>query len=157
MRQHYGILCLLLVFILGYQTQDPTTPTSDWNGDPRLCTANSPPTPPPGPVPQFPKFDSKAEFAIELIQSNHLFNATLPSQLTLFQYIYDYDANKLIVVKNANGVITVDFYYYEILNKSTYFAGQYCVVSEIPQNIDIGMFISIYLHIFPRIFLFLCE
>jgi hypothetical protein len=145
MRQQYGLVCLLLLLsISGYQTQDttaPTPPLPDWNGDPKLCVINQPPTPSPLPPPPFPKFTNQAEFALERVQIKHVLNTTLPSELTLYEYLYDYDANKLIMVKNTNGFIDAEYYYYNILKKTTYFGGDFCVVTDIPQESDMGMFI----------------
>jgi hypothetical protein len=141
MRRQYGLLCLLLVFISGYQAQEPTQAPPEWNGDPLVCVVKPPPTPSPEPAPPFPKFTTKAEFALERVEIKYALNLTLPSEMTLYEYIYDYDANKLIMVKNKNGFIDVEYYYYGILKKSTYYAGQYCVVTDIPQNQDMGMFI----------------
>jgi hypothetical protein len=141
MRQHYGLLCLLLLFISGYQAQTSPPAPPEWNGDPRVCVVQPAPTPAPGVQPPFPKFTTKAEFALERVEIKHVLNQTLPSEMTLYEYIYDYDANKLIMVKNKNGFIDVEYYYYGILKKSTYYAGQYCVVADIPQNTNLGMFI----------------
>ncbi|UJR30727.1 hypothetical protein I4U23_018247 [Adineta vaga] len=138
MQQKYGLLCLLFLFISGYYTQDPTTTLNpNWQGDPKVCIVNPPPTPSPEPAPPFPQFSQTAEFTLERVESSRLVtNITLPSQLSLYQYLYDYNANKLIMVKNKNGLIDVEYYYYNILKKSTYYGGQFCVVTDIPQNAD---------------------
>jgi hypothetical protein len=159
MRQQYSLVCLLLLCISEYQTQDssttivpttitmppPTTtmaPTTvtfpDWNGDPKLCEINRPITPSPLPRPPFPKFPNKAEFAIERVEIKHILNTTLPSVLTLYEYIYDYDANILIMVKNTNGFLEAQYYYYGKLLKSTYFGRDFCSVTEIPTEKDMG-------------------
>ena len=85
-----------------------------------------------------PIFPKQAEFTLERVEITHVLNLTLPSQLTLYQYIYDYNANKMIMVKNKNGFVDVEYYYYDILKKSTYYGGQYCVVTDIPTNNDMG-------------------
>ena len=136
-QQHIRVLLLLVAFY-GCLAQNPTTPIDDWNGDPELCTVTPGSQPPPGiPMPVFPK---QAEFALERVEIKHVFNLTLPSELTLYEYIYDYNANKLIIVKNTNGLIAVEYYYYEILKKSTYYAGKFCVVTDIPTNSDMGRY-----------------
>jgi len=133
--QQYGLLCLLILFICGYYAQDPTTtPGVDWNGDPTLCTADPSVTSAPGPP--LPTFSNQAEFALERVEIKHILNTTLPSELTMYQYLYDYNANKLIMVKNSNGFIDVEYYYYELLKKSTYYRGEFCVVSDIRTNFD---------------------
>ena len=140
MRQQFGLLCLLCLFISGYYTQDPTTTINpNWQGDPRLCTINPPPTPSTEPAPPFPKFPTSAEFTLERIEvTSILSNITLPSKLSRFEYLYDYNANKIILVKNQNGFIDVEYYYYNILKKSTYYVGQYCNVTDIKVNDIMG-------------------
>ncbi|CAF1146888.1 unnamed protein product [Adineta steineri] len=134
MRQQYGIFCLLVLFITGYQAQETSTLNPDWHGDPLLCTNNPVPTSAPGPIPPVPQFPRRAEFALERVEAKRILNITLPDQVTMYEYLYDYDANSLIMVKNANGFIDVEYFYYHILKKSTYIARQYCNVSDIPTN-----------------------
>ena len=110
----------------------------DWNGDPKLCTVD-----PSAPIINdrpLPVFSNQAEFTLERVEVKHIMDVTLPSELTLYQYLYDYDANKLILVKNTNGFIDVEFYYYESLKKSTYYRRTMCAVTDILTNVDIGMF-----------------
>ncbi|CAF1456183.1 unnamed protein product [Rotaria magnacalcarata] len=137
MQQHSVCVFLLLLFIGKYQAQDTAAPP-DWNGDPKLCTISPPVTPSPQPAPPMPKFPKRAEFALERVEIKNAptLNFTFPSELTLTEYIYDYDANKLIIVKNKNGVIDAEYFYYDKLKKSTYVGGDYCVVSDIPVNQD---------------------
>ncbi|CAF5002684.1 unnamed protein product [Rotaria sp. Silwood1] len=137
MRQQYGFVFLLLLFISKYHAQNPTTISPlEWNGDPKLCTVNPSVTPSTIPGPPLPKFPNKAEFALERVEIRHMSNITLPSEITMYQYIYDYDANQLIMVKNNKGFIDVEYYYYGIKKKSTYYGGNFCVVSDIPVEID---------------------
>lgn len=138
MQRKTLVVFLLLLSIAEYQAQP------DWNGDPKLCTVNGPSTPPPGPVPPPPKFPSKAEFGLERVEIKQvpLLNLTLPSEISLYEYLYDYDANSLIMVKNKNGIIDTEYYYYKQLTKSTYIGGQYCAVTDIPTNQDMGIFIN---------------
>ena len=139
MRRHYSLFCcLLLLFISGYQAQT-TTPT-DWNGDPRLCTVIPPATAGPGPIPSLPQFSKRAEFALERVEIKHILNTTLPSEMTLYEYLYDYDANKLIMVKNKNGFTDAEYYYYGIGKKSTYYRGEFCVVTNISIENDMGVY-----------------
>ena len=144
MRQHYEIVFLLLLYVTGQQAQNLAAKTAadpEWNGDPRLCTVNPPGTPlppdPPMPLPVFPK---QAEFSMERVEIKHVLNITLRSEMTLYEYLYDYDANKLIMVKNKNGFLDTEYYYYGINKKSTYYNGEFCVVTDIPTNNDMGIF-----------------
>ena len=141
--KQYGLFCLLVFLLSECNALDTTSnPLSNWNGDPRLCTVDPPSsTINDKPLPLFP---SKAEFALERVEIRHILNATLRSELTLYQYLYDYDANKLIMIKNANGILDTEYFYYEILKKSTYYGGQFCVVSDIDQNLDTGMFTIVF-------------
>ncbi|CAF0789260.1 unnamed protein product [Adineta steineri] len=133
--KQYGLFCLLILFILGFNAQDPTTTLSpDWNGDPSVCT-HDPSTPSTNDKP-LPKFPNKAEFALESVEVRHLLNITLRSESTIYQYIYNYDANSLIVSKNQNGFISVEHSYYNILKKSTYYGGEVCLVTDISTNKD---------------------
>ncbi|CAF3300199.1 unnamed protein product [Rotaria socialis] len=127
------VLYLLALLISGYYAQDTTTISiADWNGDPLICTVNpSAPTTSDKPFPQFPK---QAEFTLEAVTIRHVDNATLPSQLTLFQYLYDFDANKLIMIRNNNGFIDVEYSYYENLKKSVYIRNEFCLVVEIEKD-----------------------
>ncbi|CAF0962698.1 unnamed protein product [Adineta ricciae] len=136
MQEQYGLLCLLCLFISGYYAQDPTTTINpNWFGDPRLCTTNPPPTPSTQTPPPFPKFPAKAEFTLERVEvSSLLSNITFPSKLSLYEYLFDYNANTMILVKNQNGFIDAEYYYYNILKKSTYYGGRYCVVTDIGVN-----------------------
>ncbi|CAF2621337.1 unnamed protein product [Rotaria sp. Silwood2] len=137
MRQQYGFVFFLLLFISKYHAQNPTTTSPlEWNGDPKLCTVNPSAAPSTIPGPPLPKFSNKAEFALERVEIKHLLNVSLPTVITMYQQIYDYDANKLIVVKNENGFISVEYYYYDILKKSTYYRGDFCVVTNIPTEND---------------------
>ncbi|CAF1537295.1 unnamed protein product [Adineta steineri] len=133
--KQYIALCLLLLCISRYQAQDPTTtPGTDWNGDPKICTVDtSGPSPTDRPQPIFPK---QAEFALERVEIRHLYDATESSELTMYQYLYDYDANKLILIKNSQGLIDVEYFHYETLKKSTYLRQQVCIVTDIAQNIE---------------------
>ncbi|CAF3591913.1 unnamed protein product, partial [Rotaria sp. Silwood1] len=135
MRQQYGFVFLLLLFISKYHAQNLTTISPvEWNGDPKLCTVNPSATPSTIPGPPLPKFSNKAEFALERVEIKHILNVSLPTEITMYQQIYDYDANKLIVVKNNKGFINVEYYYYDILKKSTYYKGEFCVVTDIPKE-----------------------
>ena len=145
--QYLPVLCLLLVYT---NAEDPTTDSPVWIGDPRICTVDSSPI---SPDPPLPKFSTQAEFTLESIQINHRYDSTLRSTLNLFEYIYDYHANKVIRVKNNNGYSEVEYYYYEILKKSTYFQKNFCVVDDISTNIDSGMFDEKHLWIRSQIFL----
>ncbi|CAF4426574.1 unnamed protein product, partial [Adineta steineri] len=49
---------------------------------------------------------------------------------------YDYGANKLILIKNSQGLIDVEYFHYETLKKSTYLRQQVCIVTDIAQNIE---------------------
>ncbi|CAF3437333.1 unnamed protein product [Rotaria sp. Silwood1] len=135
MHRRSGGFFLLLLFIAKYQAQNPTSP-ADWNGDPNLCTVNSPVTSSPLPAQQMPRFPKRAEFALQRVENKHLFNLTLPSEMTMYEYLYDYDANKLIIVKNKNGIIDTEYYYYGPNKISTYFGGEFCRVSDISTNND---------------------
>lgn len=144
MRQQYKFVCLLLLFISEYQTQDPTTTTSpfpDWNGDPRICTVNTATTPSPTPPPALPKFTNQAEFRLERVIIRHRLDAANSSELTLYHYFYDYDNNKLTLIENRNGTYDIQFYDYDVLKRSTYyFQEQTCNAGDINTNNDMGMF-----------------
>ncbi|CAF0925763.1 unnamed protein product [Rotaria sordida] len=129
------VVFLLLLFISQYQAQDPTTP-GDWNGDSNLCTVNPTTTPSSLPAPPIPRFPNQAEFALERVEVKHIQNITLPSEITTLEYLYDYNANQLIIVKNRNGIIDVEYFYYGIMKKSTYYGGDFCVVTNIPTGND---------------------
>jgi hypothetical protein len=132
---HYlQAFCLLLAYA---RAQETTTVPPTWNGDPKICTVD---TSPPTTDPPYPVFPTKAEFALESVQINHISDLTLLSTVNIFQYIYDYDANKVIRIKKSNGIVAAEYYYYEILKVSTYFQNNFCVVSGIATNIDSGMF-----------------
>ncbi|CAF2467235.1 unnamed protein product [Rotaria sp. Silwood2] len=135
MHQLNGVVFLVLLFIAKYQAQDTTT-SVDWYGDPNLCTVNSPTPTTPSSLspPPMPKFPNRAEFAIEEIDTLRLLNVTVGAEMTLLEYLYDYDANSLITVKNKDGIISAEYYYYNVLNISTYFRRDLCVVSAIPTN-----------------------
>jgi hypothetical protein len=138
--KQYGLLCLLVLCIFGSHAQDSTTaPLPDWNGDPNLCTVESTIQPPSRPL---PTFSDKAEFGVEQVTIRHFFNRT-PSDLVLSQYLYDYNANKLILIRNHNGFIDVEYFYYEALKKSNYYRGHTCVVEAIETNIDADGFSAI--------------
>jgi hypothetical protein len=135
----YKLLYVLVLLIAQSRTQETTTTsTPEFNGDPRLCTVNSS-TPSPS-DPLLPRFPPQAQFGLERVEIKHISNTTFPSELTLYQYFYDYDANKLITIKNQNGLIETSFSYYEILKKSTYFMGAFCVVTALSQNIGTGTY-----------------
>ena len=135
--KQYSFVYLLVIFIVGCCAQDPTTtPSIDWNGDPKLCTVD--PNPPSSTVP-LPQFPAQAEFSLERVEIKHILDQTLPSELTLYQYLYDYNANKLILIKNRNGFIDAEYYYYESLKKSIYHRRQFCEVEDIEKNVDLGM------------------
>ncbi|CAF2262284.1 unnamed protein product [Rotaria magnacalcarata] len=126
----YQVFYLLALLISEYYAQDTTTISiADWNGDPLVCTID--PSIPPTSDKPFPQFPRQAEFTLEAVEIRHINNETLPSQLTLFQYLYDFDANKLIMIRNTNGFIDAEYYYYENLKKSVYVRGEFCYVSEI--------------------------
>jgi hypothetical protein len=127
---------LFALFIFGSRAQDTTTPPIDWNGDPLLCTVD--PNPPSSTRP-LPMFGAQVEFALERVEVKHVLNNTLPSDLTLYHYIYDYNANKLILTRNHNGYTHAEYYYYEILKKSIYYRREICRVEDIEKNIDMGM------------------
>ena len=131
--KQYESLLLLMIAIYGCVAQDPTTPPNDWNGDPLVCTPN---TGPPGRA--YPQFSKIVEFTLERVETQILLGTVLPSQLTLYQYLYDYDANKLILIKSANGFVDAEYYYYNLLKKSSYYRGDACVVSDISTDIDMG-------------------
>lgn len=138
----YRFLWLLLFFVYRNGAQGPTTSSpSDWNGDSTLCTANSGPMIDDKPV---PKFSSQAEFTMTKVGISQLLNITLPSELNIYQYFYDYDANKMIRIQYRNGSIDIKYYYYDILKMSTYYEGKFCVVSDIPTNSDLGMYKTIF-------------
>ncbi|CAF1004788.1 unnamed protein product [Rotaria sordida] len=134
--KYYRVVYLFVLLIYGCNAQEGTTINpSTWNGDPRICTVNpSTPGTDDRPLPTFP---NQAEFALERVEVRHVLNITLPSQLTMYQYLYDYNANKLVLVKNANGFIDAEYFYYDTLKKSTYYRGEFCVVSSIDMNKDI--------------------
>ena len=135
--KQYGCLCLFVLFIVGSHAQDTTTvPLPDFNGDPLLCTFNPNPPQPTRPLPMFP---TKAEFGLERVEVKHVLNTTAPSDLTLYHYIYDYDANKLILTRNHNGYTHAEYFYYDILKKSIYYNREVCRVEDIPTNLDMGM------------------
>ncbi|CAF5128542.1 unnamed protein product, partial [Rotaria sp. Silwood1] len=113
----------------------------EWNGDPKLCTVNPSATPSTIPGPPLPKFSNKAEFALERVEIKHILNVSLPTEITMYQQSCDYDANKLIAVKNNKGFINVEYYYYDILKKSTYYKGEFCVVTDIPKENNMGIFL----------------
>jgi hypothetical protein len=131
--QHLWLICLLLVYT---RAQETTTTVPEWNGDPRVCTVDPSASPSDRPLPTFP---NKAEFALENVETQHFSNGASVGKLTMYQYIYDYDANKVIMIKKENGQTHIDYFYYEILKKSTYFPNHICVVTDIPSNLDMGM------------------
>lgn len=134
------VLFLFVALVVQCLGQDETTATTipEWNGDPSVCTPDtSPANPGDPPDPQFPR---KAEFALEQIEVRHILDQTLPSTSTLYQYLYDQDANKLVLVKNHNGFVDTEYFYYESALKSTYYRGEFCEVSPILKEIDSGTF-----------------
>jgi hypothetical protein len=142
MRRAWELLALLAVFIVATRAQDTTTqtaaPTTPWSGDPILCPNG--PTTPSFPPKQMPSFAKRAEFGLEQIQYIQLANGALPGQKTMYEYIYDYDANIFIRVKNQNGLIDLEYYYYSSLTKATYYQGEFCVVENISQYQEMGKF-----------------
>jgi hypothetical protein len=156
MRHEYHFVCLLLLFISGYQTQDTSTTTTpdstttlpDWYGDPAICTINTTTTPSP-PTQSMPKFTNQAEFTLERVIIRHRFAAGNTSELTLYHYIYDYDNNKLVLIENKNGTFDTQFYDYNTLKISTYYySDDTCAASEIPTDNGISMLILRFLRIF---------
>jgi hypothetical protein len=139
MFQHSALLYLLVLFISAYRAQETTTLNPKWNGDLALCTVIPAPTPAPNPPP-FPRFYPVAEFGMEHLTIGTVGNLTV-RKLGFQQHLYDYNANKLVIVRNENNLIDVEYFYYNIMKKSKYYGGQYCVVENITQNADMGMFI----------------
>ena len=137
--KQYALLSLFILSNFGSHAQDSTSiPATQWNGDPKICTVD-----PSAPIindKPLPVFSTKAEFTLERVEAKSLIGINLPSELTLYQYLYDYDANKLIMIKNKNGFIDTEYFYYNILKKSTYYRQQFCVVENIATNVDNGMF-----------------
>ncbi|CAF3370471.1 unnamed protein product [Rotaria sp. Silwood1] len=134
--KEYRILYLFVLLISGYYAQETTTISpSSWNGDPRLCTVDpSAPVTNDRPLPIFP---NQTEFTLQRVEVKHILNVTLQSVLTMYQYLYDYQANKLILVQNANGFVDVEYFHYDKMKKATYYRGDICYVSNITTNIDI--------------------
>lgn len=135
-------ICLLLLsLVCSILAEDEiTTPQPEWNGDPNVCLPdNSPPNPSDPPYPIFP---TKAEFTLEMVQVGHLSNTTSPSVLTLFQYLYDYDANQLVMIRNTGSMIDLEYYYYNIPRKATYYRGETCVVTNILFDVENGSIFS---------------
>lgn len=131
--QYLWIISLIFSHVLA---QDSTTTMPQWNGDPKICTIDSSSIPD---VPLSPHFPNKAEFAFEIIGTTHLGDEKFPFQSTLLEYIYDFNANRLITVKNDNNIKEVNYFYYERLKKFTYYQDQFCVVTDIPTNVDKGL------------------
>lgn len=127
------------MFIAGYYAQDTTTAFSPdtWNGDSTICTV---PANPPTNIVSLPTFPKIAEFTLEAVEIRHIANQSDTTQLTLIQYLYDFDANKLIMIRNTNGFIDAEYYYYEALKKAVYIRGEQCFMVDISTNIDIGIF-----------------
>jgi len=152
MREQYQFICLFLLFISGYQTQEPSSTTSpppttlpDWYGDPAICTIDrtttvSPPTTA-TPEKPLPKFTNHAEFTVELVIKRHRLQAADTSELSLYHYIYDYEKNKLTLFEFKNGTRDVRFYDYEMLKRTTYVRQGSCEASDIPTESDTGMFL----------------
>ncbi|CAF1132309.1 unnamed protein product [Adineta ricciae] len=133
--KQYQLFCLLVLCISKCLTQDPTTtPSSTWNGDPAVCTVDT--STPPVPDRPLPRFPTRVEFALERVEVKHILDITVPSEITMYQYLYDFEANKLILIKNSQGIIDVEYFYYEALKKSTYLRREICLVSDIDTNLD---------------------
>ena len=137
MRQLRMLLLLLAALVVQCFGQEMTLPP-DWNGDPDICTPNSSPFNPNDPA--YPQFPVKAEFTVEQIEIRHILNETERTRLILTQILYDQQANSAIIVKNSRGFIDVEYFYYKIAQKSTYYRGEYCVVTPIPTEVDVGKF-----------------
>lgn len=154
MQQQYKFVCLLLLFISEYQTQElttdttliPTTTLPDWYGDPSICTINQPTTPSPEPPQQLPKFTTQAEFTQEFVIHDHRLGIPNSNELILQHCIYDYDNNKLTLVEQKNNNINVQFFEYEILKRAIYNRDT-CDARIILQDVDTGMFILEFLKI----------
>lgn len=108
-----------------------------------MCSPQSTPLSTGKPLPIFP---NQAQFIMETIASMPTNVNPGPSTVTISQYFYDYDANTMVLKKNQQGFIELEYYYYDRLKKTTYFPQKHCVVTDIPVNIDDGKFIisSIY-------------
>lgn len=126
---------LYLVLFLILVTSTTRGLDSEWNGDPNVCLIDSSTHPPGPPLPTFP---TRAEFLIERVEIFSANNVTLSDKLVFYEYVYDYDANAMFIIKNENGFVSTDHYYYENLKKSTYIQQNFCVVTDIPVNFDNG-------------------
>ena len=140
MKTH-TFLSLLILSYFGSPAQDSTstsTSASEWNGDSTLCTVDlSAPIINNKPLPSFP---IQAEFTLERVEVKHITNITLPIELTLYHDLYEYNGNKLILITNKNGSTDMEYFYYGKLKKFTYYCQQFCVVEDIPTNIDMSRF-----------------
>ena len=128
-------MLLYLVLLLTIVSCTIRGQVSEWNGDPSVCLTDSS-TPPPGPP--LPTFTTQAEFTIERVEIVSANNVTFSEKLVFYQYVYDYLANAMVIVKNENGFVDTDYYYYEKLKKVTSFQKKFCVVTDIPVNLDNG-------------------
>ena len=132
--RYIWLISLIFTHVLA---QDPTTAIPQWNGDPKICTIDSSSI---SDVPPMPRFPEKAEFTLERVEMQHYGDFNPPAQHTLFEYIYDFVSNMLIVVKNDNNIKEVNYFYYGSLKKFTYYRDQFCIVNNIPTNVDSGLF-----------------
>ncbi|CAF0852255.1 unnamed protein product, partial [Didymodactylos carnosus] len=105
----------------------------EWNGDPLICELDLNPDPTPPGI-QYPTFPDKAEFT--LVETAHAISFNLSQfRQVMFQYFYDYSANKMIKVTNFNGIITLEYFYYNSLKTAIYSSNQFCTVKDIPVNL----------------------
>ena len=137
--KHYRIFLFLLVLVSSGSAQDATStnnPLPAWNGDPLICIPNN--STPSATDPPYPQFPTKAEFTLEVAISGHLGDQGLPTSLVRMHYLYDYDANRLVLITNTGNRIDLEYYYYKQQLKSTYIRGDSCVVSPIACDVENG-------------------
>lgn len=153
MQEQYKFICVFLLFISGYRTQETSTSTltppttlPDWYGDPAICTIDhtttTAPTSTETPEHSLPKFTNHAEFTVEFVIKRHRLQQETSNELSLYHYIYDYDKNKLTLFEFRNGTRDVRFYDYDMLKRTTYVRGGGCNATDIPTDRDTGMFLE---------------
>jgi hypothetical protein len=137
--KEYRFLYLLVLFISEYSAQNPSI---DWNGDSNICIVDpSNSSTDDTPIPPFP---NQAEFVIETVRINRKSDVTSSTELTMNHYLYNYDNNSLVLIKNRNNTIDVEHYYYETLKKSIYHRRNVCTVSDINTEIERGIFEQVF-------------
>lgn len=124
-----------IAFLFTLITSTVQVQDAQWNGDPSVCQLNSTS---PSSNKKFPDFPEQAQFIMETISSTRIDNNTANPTIAVVHYYYDYNANMMALKRNSLGFVELEYYYYNILKKTTYYPQRYCVVTDIPTNITGG-------------------